>query len=148
VRVAEARAANQERVDDHDYDEAVTRELFIDLLLKEAGWPLDQERDREFPVTGMPTQSGTGAMMNFIDEMTEDGRRLFGPGTAGSTCVISTGRRSPIGGSWTTSSPPRRSRSWTRRSGRFARGRSRLWPEGRIRGGRGAGRPGEVVLEH
>ncbi|XZE19373.1 hypothetical protein SH449x_004692 [Pirellulaceae bacterium SH449] len=27
------------------------------LLLKEAGWPLDQKRDREFPVIGMPNRS-------------------------------------------------------------------------------------------
>ncbi len=43
--------------------EAATRDYFIDLLLKEAGWPLDQERDREFPVTGMPNNQGTG----FVD---------------------------------------------------------------------------------
>ena len=30
------------------------------MLLKEAGWDLDQPEDREFPVTGMPTPSGTG----------------------------------------------------------------------------------------
>ena len=40
--------------DDHDYNEDETREYFIDLMLHEAGWPLDQEQDREFPVTGMP----------------------------------------------------------------------------------------------
>jgi hypothetical protein len=39
---------------DHDYNEAATRDLFIDLLLKEAGWALDQPRDREFEVQGMP----------------------------------------------------------------------------------------------
>ena len=30
------------------------------LLLREAGWPLDQPRDREFPVTGMPNGKGSG----------------------------------------------------------------------------------------
>ena len=58
--VAAARAANQAVTDEHDYDEATTRDAFIDLLLAEAGWPLDQERDREFPVKGMPSQSGEG----------------------------------------------------------------------------------------
>ena len=29
-------------------------------LLKEAGWPLDQPRDREFEVAGMPNTQGTG----------------------------------------------------------------------------------------
>lgn len=46
--------------DQHDYSEAETRDAFIDVLLHEAGWPLDQQRDREFTVTGMPTLSGTG----------------------------------------------------------------------------------------
>ncbi|RQM31951.1 DEAD/DEAH box helicase family protein [Rhodococcus ruber] len=46
--------------DDHDYSEAQTRDLFIDILLHEAGWPLAEDRDREFEVTGMPNASGTG----------------------------------------------------------------------------------------
>ncbi len=46
--------------DQHDYSEAATRDLFIDVLLKEAGWPLDQKRDREYEVAGMPTDSGIG----------------------------------------------------------------------------------------
>ncbi len=46
--------------DPHDYNEAETRDRFIDLLLKEAGWPLDQKNNREFPVSGMPTKSGKG----------------------------------------------------------------------------------------
>ncbi|MCT9932028.1 DEAD/DEAH box helicase family protein [Planotetraspora sp. A-T 1434] len=54
AQIAVAKAANQSRVDHHDYNEQETRDLFIDMLLKEAGWPLDQERDREFKVTGMP----------------------------------------------------------------------------------------------
>lgn len=45
--------------DTRDYDEAGARE-FIDLLLHEAGWPLDQTRDREYPVTGMPNAEGHG----------------------------------------------------------------------------------------
>ncbi|MDF1718060.1 MAG: DEAD/DEAH box helicase family protein, partial [Antarcticimicrobium sp.] len=63
AEVAEARRANQSVPDPHDYDEATTRDAFIDLLLHEAGWPLDQPRDREFPVQGMPNQSGEG----FVD---------------------------------------------------------------------------------
>ncbi len=51
------------KTDDHDYSEAETRRLFIDVLLAEAGWPLDQRRDREYPVTGMPNNDGKG----FID---------------------------------------------------------------------------------
>ncbi|PLS19785.1 DEAD/DEAH box helicase family protein [Neptunicoccus cionae] len=63
AEVAEARRANQAIPDAHDYDEAATRDAFIDLLLNEAGWALDQPRDREFPVEGMPSQSGKG----FVD---------------------------------------------------------------------------------
>jgi type I restriction enzyme R subunit len=46
--------------DTRDYDEAAARDLFIDVLLHEAGWTLDQERDREYEVTGMPNAEGTG----------------------------------------------------------------------------------------
>jgi len=58
--VAAAKRENKAEADTHDYNEAETRDRFIDLLLGEAGWPLDQERDREYPVTGMPSQSGEG----------------------------------------------------------------------------------------
>ncbi len=55
-----AAQANKTAVDDRDYNEAETRDAFIDELLHEAGWPLDAERDREYPVTGMPNAHGTG----------------------------------------------------------------------------------------
>ncbi len=45
--------------DTRDYDEAGAR-AFIDLLLHEAGWPLDRDRDREYPVSGMPNAEGHG----------------------------------------------------------------------------------------
>jgi type I restriction enzyme, R subunit len=61
-QITQARAANQ-KVDDRDYSEAQTRDLFIDVLLAEAGWSLSEERDREFQVTGMPTKDGIG----FVD---------------------------------------------------------------------------------
>ncbi|MFJ4006522.1 DEAD/DEAH box helicase family protein [Streptomyces sp. NPDC090023] len=63
ARITELRKANEARPDTHDYDEAATRDLFIDLLLKEAGWDLTDERDREFPVDGEPggmSKSGKG----------------------------------------------------------------------------------------
>jgi type I restriction enzyme R subunit len=63
ARVAAAKAANEGRPDTHDYDEATTRDLFIDVLLREAGWLLDRAEDREFPVTGMPNSQGSG----FVD---------------------------------------------------------------------------------
>lgn len=72
--VANARNANQVQPDAHDYGEAETRDAFIDLLLAEAGWPLDKSRDREFPVEGMPSQSGNG----FVDYVLwgDDGKPL------------------------------------------------------------------------
>ncbi|MGA9316146.1 MAG: DEAD/DEAH box helicase family protein [Solirubrobacteraceae bacterium] len=60
AEIAKAKAANQTHDDDHDYNEEATRDFYIDLLLKEAGWPLEQERDREFEVRGMPTKTGVG----------------------------------------------------------------------------------------
>lgn len=63
AEVAQAKAQNAVIPDTHDYREDETRDLFIDLLLHEAGWALSEERDREFPVTGMPNDSGDG----FID---------------------------------------------------------------------------------
>ncbi len=60
--VKHAQALNQQ-TDDRDYDEAETRDRFIDVMLAEAGWPLTDPKDREFPVTGMPTADGNG----FVD---------------------------------------------------------------------------------
>lgn len=74
AQIAAAKAANAARPDDHDYDETTTRDEYIDLLLREAGWPLDQPHDREFRVTGMPTRSGVG----YVDYVLwgDDGRPL------------------------------------------------------------------------
>ena len=60
AEIAEVKKATAATPDAHDYSEDETRDLFIDLLLKEAGWPLDQERDREFKVDGLPTPTGKG----------------------------------------------------------------------------------------
>ncbi|NRD08647.1 DEAD/DEAH box helicase family protein [Rathayibacter agropyri] len=62
AQVAAAQASNHAS-DDHDYSEAETRDLFIDVLLAEAGWPLTEPRDREFEVVGMPNEPGVG----FVD---------------------------------------------------------------------------------
>ena len=63
VAVAAAQAAKQPQALTLDVDEAQTRLQFIDLDLAEAGWMLDQPRDREYPVTGMPNGTGQG----FVD---------------------------------------------------------------------------------
>ena len=74
AEVALAKAANAAQPDTHDYSEAETRSAYIDLLLHEAGWPLDQARDREFEVTGMPNTQGEG----FVDYVLwgDDGKPL------------------------------------------------------------------------
>ena len=72
--VAEAKKEAAAQPDTHDYSEAETRDYFIDLLLKEAGWPLNQDRDREFEVSGMPNATGQG----FVDYVLwgDDGKPL------------------------------------------------------------------------
>ncbi|HUR18700.1 MAG TPA: DEAD/DEAH box helicase family protein [Acidimicrobiales bacterium] len=60
AEITEAKARAAATPDEHDYSETETRDFFIDLLLGEAGWKLDQARDREFEVTGMPNNQGTG----------------------------------------------------------------------------------------
>ena len=74
AEVAAARQAAAEQPDAHDYSEAETRDYFIDLLLKEAGWPLDQKQDREFEVAGMPNKQEKG----FVDYVLwgDDGKPL------------------------------------------------------------------------
>ncbi|MBL0163845.1 MAG: DEAD/DEAH box helicase family protein [Xanthomonadales bacterium] len=74
AEVAEARKAATAQPDTHDYSEAETRDTYIDLLLHEAGWTLDQPRDREFEVTGMPNNQGKG----FVDYVLwgDDGKPL------------------------------------------------------------------------
>jgi type I restriction enzyme R subunit len=63
AEVAKAKKVAAAQPDLHDYSESETRDYFIDLLLREAGWPLDQPCDREFEVSGMPNQQGRG----FVD---------------------------------------------------------------------------------
>ena len=64
--VAAAKQANTAQADTHDYSEAETRDYFIDLLLREAGWPLDKKEDREFEVSGMPNNQGIGFVDNVL----------------------------------------------------------------------------------
>ena len=74
AEIAAVKKANTQQPDTHDYSEAETRDYFIDLLLKEAGWALDQARDREFEVSGMPNEQGIG----FVDYVLwgDDGKPL------------------------------------------------------------------------
>ncbi len=58
--IAAQKKANQTTQDTHDYTEAQTRDYFIDLLLKEAGWHIDPAIHCEVAVAGMPTKTGKG----------------------------------------------------------------------------------------
>jgi type I restriction enzyme R subunit len=74
AEVAKAKREAAAQPDEHDYSETQTRDYFIDLLLKEAGWPLDKPSDREFEVSGMPNNQGKG----FVDYVLwgDDGKPL------------------------------------------------------------------------
>ena len=72
--VAAAKLTNAATPDTHDYSEAQTRDYFIDLLLKEAGWVLDAKKNCEVEVSGMPNAQGQG----FVDYVLwgDDGKPL------------------------------------------------------------------------
>ncbi len=75
AEVVQAKLANSAHADTHDYSEAETRDYFIDLLLREAGWTFTKVgHDTEFPVTGMPNNTGEG----FVDYVLwgDDGKPL------------------------------------------------------------------------
>ncbi len=63
MEVAAAREAAEALPSTHDYNEAATRDRYIDLLLREAGWDLDAKDVLEFRVEGMPNNEGVG----FVD---------------------------------------------------------------------------------
>lgn len=73
AQIAAAKKENAAQPDTHDYSEAQTRDYFIDLLLKEAGWELDQ-KNFEIEVAGMPNNAGVG----FVDYVLwgDDGKPL------------------------------------------------------------------------
>ena len=74
AEIATAKRENARVPDTHDYNEAETRDAFIDLLLREAGWALDKNENREFPVKGIPNNKGEG----FVDYVLwgDDGKPL------------------------------------------------------------------------
>lgn len=63
AELARAKATNLAVPDAHDYDEAATRRLFIDVLLREAGWEVGKTCSVEVPVVGMPNEKSEG----FVD---------------------------------------------------------------------------------
>jgi type I restriction enzyme R subunit len=73
--VAAAKKINSAQPDTHDYSEAETRKVFIDLLLKEAGWTLHPAKNFEVEVVGMPNSQNKG----FVDYVLwgDDGKPLM-----------------------------------------------------------------------
>jgi len=78
AQIAERKAANAGLADRHDYNEAATRSALIDVLLREAGWPLDRPEDIEFEVGGMPLREPTGTGKGYVDYVLwgDDGKPL------------------------------------------------------------------------
>lgn len=73
--ISKAKQANVATLDTHDYSEAQTRDYFIDLLLKEAGWTFSRPgHDTELRVEGMPNEEKVG----FVDYVLsgDDGKPL------------------------------------------------------------------------
>ncbi len=58
--VEKYKAENTKVPDTHDWNEAKTRRLIIDLDLHRAGWSLEGKNDREYEVVGMPNANGIG----------------------------------------------------------------------------------------
>lgn len=51
---------NQKFIPEDEYTEEETRDLFIDLMLREAGWNPEDENCREYEVEGMPNETELG----------------------------------------------------------------------------------------
>ena len=77
AQIAAAKAEAKARADVHDYSEQQTRDFMIDLLLREAGWSLQDARDKEFEVLGMPPDRSTKGR-GFVDYVLwgQDGKPL------------------------------------------------------------------------
>jgi type I restriction enzyme, R subunit len=58
--IKQMRLQSRKYADNHNYNESQTRELLIDVMLRESGWDPSAKDVREYEVQGMPNQSGTG----------------------------------------------------------------------------------------
>lgn len=59
-KLAKFKAQNEKVPETHNWDEETTRRLIIDIDLQRAGWQLNDPKDREYEVSGMPTKNGVG----------------------------------------------------------------------------------------
>jgi type I restriction enzyme R subunit len=78
AEITAIRRANEAVTDPHDYNEADTRHLLIDVLLKEAGWDADAPGATEVEVMGMPKQKPGDSGRGFVDYVLwgDDGKPL------------------------------------------------------------------------
>ena len=84
AEIAAIKKRNAATPDTHDYSEAETRDYFIDLLLKEAGWPLDKTARPRVPVDRDAQRARAKALwITCSGAMTES--RLAGRGQAHQT---------------------------------------------------------------
>ncbi|MBE9051196.1 DEAD/DEAH box helicase family protein [Nostocales cyanobacterium LEGE 11386] len=60
AEIATLKQQNAQVPDTHNYNEVETRHYLIDVLLKEAGWNINQSGWTEYEVQGMPNDTGTG----------------------------------------------------------------------------------------
>jgi type I restriction enzyme R subunit len=67
AEIQRIKAENQRTIQDENYSEAETRDLFIDLMLREAGWDPHGENVAEYPVVGMPRADGSRTGNGFVD---------------------------------------------------------------------------------
>lgn len=70
--------ANEAEEDTHDYNEEQTRDYFIDLLLREAGWNPNAPNVAEFEVWGMPKKTAKSSGKGKVDYVLwgDDGKPL------------------------------------------------------------------------
>jgi type I site-specific restriction endonuclease len=63
LEIQQIKIFNEKTLPEEDYTEEETRELFIDLLLREAGWDTNnRDVSTEYEVSGMPSKSGKGSV--------------------------------------------------------------------------------------
>ena len=60
ARLQAVKEQNKQTIPASDYTEAETRDAFIDVMLREAGWNPKAENVEEYAVKGMPSNSGDG----------------------------------------------------------------------------------------
>ncbi len=67
AEITAIREANEAATDPHDYNEADTRRLLIDVLLKEAGWNASAPNATEVEVQGMPILKSGDTGTGYVD---------------------------------------------------------------------------------